>query len=92
MLQVTRNGVRWLVREQQLACEWTHSGRRLFRRGVVRQLVDQRAEARILSRAAHLVAVRPRMVRAGLEPRQLALDFSARLKLVRSRGNGRKVA
>jgi hypothetical protein len=92
LLQLTPHGVHYLVREGRLACEWTHDGRRLFRLKHVLDLVDQRARARIRSRADQLRVLRPRMLRVGLEPRQLALDFSVRLKLVGSRGKGRKVA
>jgi hypothetical protein len=92
MLQLTREGVRWLVRQERLPCEWTHRGARLFRKGVIKRLVEARAEGRIKSRGERLAALRPRMLRVDLEPRQLSLDFSARLKLVGSRGKGRRVA
>jgi len=92
VLQTTREGVRWLVREKRLTCERTRSGVRLFRRGTVRRLAIARADARLRRRAEQLAALRPRMLRVDIEPRQLSLDFSARLKLVGSRGKGRKVA
>jgi hypothetical protein len=92
MLERTREGVRYLVRTGQLTCEWTESGTRLFRKGAVRKLCERRAEERSRSREALLQAVRPRMLRVGIEPQQLSLDFRARLKLVGSRGKGRKVA
>lgn len=88
VLELTAEGVRHLVRSQVLDCELTVKGQRLFRLVDVRRVVVQRAEARI----AGLVAIQPRMAKATIEPRQLALDFSARLKLVGSRGKGRKVA
>jgi len=92
MLQLSTEGVRELVRVGRLACEWTVSGVRIFRQGLVMRLVEQRATERIRSRSAMLRAVRPQMLRVGIEPRQLSLDFSARLQLVGSRGKGRKVA
>src|SRR5947209_14530060 len=92
LLQVTPNGVRWLVRDARLACTRTHSGVRLFHPETVMQVMNERAKARIRSRAERLAALRPRMLRVDLEPRQLALDFRARLTLVGSRSTGRKVA
>jgi DNA-binding transcriptional MerR regulator len=73
MLERTREGVRYLVRTGQLSCEWTESGTRLFRKAAVTKLAARRTEARGLSRAAWLKDVRPRMLRVGLEPRQLSL-------------------
>ncbi len=78
MLGVTADGVRWLARNQRLACLRTHSGQWLFRQSDVLHLVEQRAKARICSRPAMLRAVRPQMLRARLEPRQLSL-FRPRL-------------
>lgn len=92
LLQVTREGVRWIVRAGNLRCERTRSGVRLFRRGTVRHLADEREDARLLRRSEQLVTLRLRMVKADREPRQLALDFSVRLKVVGSAGKGRKVA
>jgi hypothetical protein len=87
VLGVSAEGVRHLVRMAELTCERTVSGLRVFRVAEVRRLVVARADRRL-----HAVRAAPRMVTASLEPRQLALDFSARLKLVGSRGKGRKVA
>jgi len=92
MLERSVDGVRWLARQGQLPYERTLSGQFLFRAGVVQRVVAQRAVARTRNRSARLQALRPRMLRVGLEPRQLCLDFSARLSLVGSRGKGRKVA
>jgi len=92
MLERSVKGVRWLARHGRLPYEQTRSGQFLFREGIVRRVVEQRAANRINSRAQMLLAVRPRMVRVGVAPRQLELDFSARLTLVGSRGKGRKVA
>jgi hypothetical protein len=92
VLQISRNGVRWLVRQRRLTCEWTHSGVRLFRSGMVLRLMQQRATARIQRRGERLATLRLHMLRADLEPRQLSLDFHARLQLVGSRGKGRRVA
>lgn len=94
LLQVTRFGVHHLARTAQLAHERTLSGQRLFRYGLVMRLVERRAAARIQRRGAYLAAVRVHMLKVGAsgEGRQLALDFSARLKLVGARGKGRKVA
>jgi len=92
MLGRTREGVRYLVRTGRLTCEWTESGTRIFRKAAVHKLSDQLVDERSRSRQARLQAIRPQMLRVGLEPRQLSLDFRARLKLVGSRGKGRKVA
>jgi excisionase family DNA binding protein len=92
LLQVTPNGVRWLVRDGRLDCARTHSGVRLFHPETVMQLVQQRATARIRSRGEMLAALRLRMLKADIAPRQLTLDFHARLTLVGSRGKGRRVA
>jgi len=92
LLERTPDGVRWLARTGQLTYQQTHSGVRLFRRGTVRRFVQARAEARLQRRTERLAALRPQMLRVNCEPRQLVLDFSARLKLVGSRGKGRKVA
>ena len=92
MLQLTVDGVRWLARSGGLPFEQARSGIRFFRLGDVRRLMVKRGDERIADRSARLAALRPRMLRVGLEPQQLVLDFSARLRLVGSRGKGRKVA
>lgn len=88
MLGLTRNGVRYLVREGQLPCERTAKGWRLFRRRDVRQCGVVRLDARARTRDAQLRAVRVRMLKAGYEPRQLKL-FSP-LRLVHSRPTGER--
>jgi Helix-turn-helix domain len=94
LLQVSRQGVHKLVRVGQLPHEETVSGQLFFRYGLVMKAVAQRATARIQRRGTMLAAVRVRMLKAAAdgEARQLTLDFSARLRLVGSRGKGRKVA
>ena len=49
-LDVTANGVRWLVRTRQLACEWTRNGRRLFSLRDVRRLAEKRLTARLVGK------------------------------------------
>lgn len=73
MLQVTRQGVRWMVADERLRCERTNTGQRLFQESDVLRLAAVRATARIQRRDARLMAIRVRMLRASLEPRQLAL-------------------
>jgi hypothetical protein len=94
LLQMTRYGVHHLARTRQLPHEQTFSGQLLFRYGAVMKLVEQRAAARLQRRSQLLTAVRTRMLKAAAdgEARQLTLDFSARLRLVGSRGKGRQVA
>ena len=75
MLEVTRQGVHWLVQTRRLACETTASGQHLFREGDVLHLVEVRARARLVGRP------RPQRVAIG-EPRQLSLFGKARLRLV----------
>jgi hypothetical protein len=77
MLQISTEGVRGLVRAEELVCEWTESGQRLFQRSEVCRCLLQRAKSRIRSRQELLAAVRPQMLRVG-EPRQ------ARFRLVRT--------
>src|SRR2546423_8676229 len=78
LLQITRSGVRWLVDAGRLDCERTPSGVRYFRAGLVMRLVAQRATDRLRQRGEILAALRPRMLRVDLEPRQLSFDFRAR--------------
>jgi hypothetical protein len=75
MLQVTRHGVRWLVRQGKLACERMTSGQMIFRHSEVVRLVDVRATAR-LSRV-------PAVDSPITAPRQLSLFGTARLRLIR---------
>ena len=76
-LDVTMNGVRWLVRTRQLACEWTRNGRRLFALREVRRL----AEARLTKRLVGKGSVRPKMLWSGVGVRQGSL-FGAPLRLI----------
>jgi len=84
LLGLTREGVRFLVRDHQLACEYAASGQRLFRRGDVRRVLIQRTEDRARHRASVLQAVRVHMLKVPHEPRQLALFGRTQLRLVRS--------
>src|SRR5438046_2598424 len=72
-LDLTPRGVRWLARQQRLVSERTASGQWLFPREEIRRVLLARAEDRAQSRSAALRAVRCRMVRAHLEPRQLSM-------------------
>ncbi len=99
LLQISATGVHHLVREGLLPCEVTLDGTRIFRLGLVRKVADRRELDRIRSRAARLRALRPRMIRANLHPRQLAFRFTVggtapdvRLHLVNRSDKGRKVA
>lgn len=76
MLELTSEGVRDLVRRQQLVCQRTRAGWRLFRFGDVQRLAERRMTARLTGK----LRVQPR---ARGEPRQLSLFGSARLRLVR---------
>lgn len=78
MLAVTPRWVRGLACTEQIAYERTRSGVFLFREREVLRLVEQRAKGWARSRPELLAAVRPKMLRASLEPRQ------ARFRLVRS--------
>ena len=80
MLELSRWGVLWLVKDSQLRCERTRSGQRLFRRGDVLDLIERRAKARGRGRLARLRARRVRMLKAELEPVQLKLFTPRRLR------------
>ena len=82
-LDVTANGVRWLVRTRQLACEWTRNGRRLFSLRDVRRLAEKRLTARLVGKGT----VRPKMLWSGVGPRQGDL-LGAPLRLIH-RGESR---
>jgi hypothetical protein len=69
-LAVTTRWVRKLANRGELACELTESGQHLFRRNDIRQVLLKRGEARTDRRALALAALRPRMAKADLEPRQ----------------------
>jgi DNA-binding transcriptional MerR regulator len=73
MLAVSPRGVRWLARERRIRFEETRAGQRLFRVAEVERVVLERARERGCSRRELLKLLRPRMLRVGLEPRQLAL-------------------
>lgn len=78
MLSVTARHLRRLARDGDLPFEPTPSGQRIFRRGDVLKVAKDRANARGQRREELLADVRPRMLRAGGEPRQ------TRLRVVRS--------
>jgi|SRR6266851_262218 len=83
MLQTTRQGVQWLASEksgQQLACEWTVTGQRLFRLQEVLRHVARRERAWAQARGGWVVLRSKRRVRPG-EWRQPSL-FGPRLRLV----------
>src|SRR3954470_1910834 len=77
MLGITRQGVWWLVKEHTLSGIRTVSGQLLVRQDVVRELLLERARARLRRRPAVLRAAHLRLVEAAREPRQLEL-FTAR--------------
>jgi len=76
MLQVTGRWVRGLASLGRLTYEQTPNGMRIFRERDVLRLIETRARGRAQSRRELLAAVRPRMLRATIEPRQ------ARMRLV----------
>lgn len=73
MLGITARGVRWLASEHRLTCERTRRGQALYRPVDIVRVVLQRAQARTWSRRQLLADLRPRMLRVGLDPRQLSL-------------------
>jgi hypothetical protein len=77
VLQVTDEGVRYLVRDGQLACERTPAQYRLFRETEVLDLAAKRNRARLRS----VTALRRKRIGVRGGPRQLAL-FAPRLRLV----------
>jgi hypothetical protein len=56
---------------------------RLFKKGVLRRVLDDRAEARVRWAQRRLTEVHPVMLKAGLKPRQFDL-FGPKLRIVRS--------
>jgi len=76
-LRMTDEGVRWLARTGQLACERTRSGQYLFRPDEILRVGQQRV-------AAALATVRPRMLRVREGPRQLPLFGAQRFRPARS--------
>jgi len=85
-LAVTTRWVRALAKTGELPCEMAESGQRLFRRGDVQRYLIQRTEDRARRRSTVLQAVRVQMVKAGFEPRQLALFGPRRPRLTLVRG------
>ncbi len=73
MLERSTRWVRWLARHRELACEMTDAGQRLFRPDTVRQYLERRTSAHQQSRHERLAALRPKMLRGCIEPRQLSL-------------------
>lgn len=73
VLQLSTEGVRALVRAKELACQWTESGQRIFERKEVERCHVARGRARARHPRHLLADVRPRMLQAGLEPRQARL-------------------
>jgi hypothetical protein len=78
-LHVTDEGVRHLVRDEQLTCTRTPNGTRLFREAEVLRLAATRDRARLRS----VTALRPKKqgVRGG--PRQMSLFGPYRLRKVK---------
>lgn len=76
ILRVTPRAVRWFAQTKQLACLQARSGVRFFQLCEVLRFDRQRAEGRAQTREAQLAAVRPRMLRARLEPRQPRLRLT----------------
>lgn len=86
-LRVTDEGVRYLVRDGQLSCEWTPARYRLFRETEVLTLAAKRDRARLRS----VTALRAKRIGVRGGPRQLAL-FARGLRLVGKGGQTAKVA
>lgn len=68
-LSVTDEGVRHLVREEQLPCRTTPAGWRVFREGDVLQLAAERDKRRLRG----VKVLRPKKVGPRGEPRQMSL-------------------
>jgi hypothetical protein len=85
-LQMTREGVRYLVRDRQIACQQTRTKLRLFRPDDVWRLADQRTKAR----AAGKLPPRRKLGPRG-EPRQMSL-LGAGLRIVGGRDRRADVA
>jgi len=69
VLQMTRDGVRYLATHDGIACQRTPSGQMLFLKDEVDRVKDRRAEARLRG----LMAVRPKMLRVRGKPYQLSM-------------------
>jgi hypothetical protein len=78
-LHVTDEGVRHLVRAEQLPCSRTPSGFRLFQETDVLTLAAKRNRARLRS----VTALRPKKQGAPGEPRQISLFGPHRLRKVK---------
>lgn len=79
VLRVTAEGVRYFITTAQLPYERTQSGQYLFQQDDVLQLAAQRAQVA-------LSPIRPRMIRARRQPRQLSLlKFLGEVKTPRLR-------
>jgi hypothetical protein len=83
-LQVSRWRVIQLAEQGDLACDLTRSGQFIFTLKAVRALRDRRADHNARPRAEQLRAVRCRMLKAPLEPRQLNLLGRRHMRLVTS--------
>jgi hypothetical protein len=73
MVERSPRWVRWLARHDELPCELTDAGQRLFRRDTVMAYLERRARVHQQSRHERLAALRPKMLRCSIEPRQLSL-------------------
>lgn len=75
-LHMSREGVRYLVRDRQLACTRSPSKLRLFQNDEVRRLADLRTRARLAGK----LPARPKLGPRG-EPRQMSLP-GTQLRLI----------
>ena len=93
-LHLSRWRVLQLAEQGELPCDLMRSGQFVFKLKDVRRLRDARSDQAATSRDERLRLVRCRMltVAASGTAQQLELDFTTRLRLVGSRGKGRKVA
>lgn len=74
-IERTPRGARWIADQEQLACQRTLSGQRLFRKADVIRLVEKRAAKRM----ARVNALRVKRQGVPGEPKQLALFGPTRL-------------
>jgi MerR HTH family regulatory protein len=75
-LHVTEEGVRHLVRDEQLPCRRTPKGYRLFEAAAVEALAQKRTRARLRG----VKVLRPKKFGVRGEPRQLSLFGLRRVK------------
>jgi len=81
-LGITRQAMRKLGRAGVVPSVATSSPRiRLFKKGVLRRVNGERAEARLCRAQRRLAEVQPVMLKAGLRPRQFDL-FGPKLRIV----------